>query len=330
MTPHIKLLREAAADIRPASFSEFTGQDRQKARLQTALQSALARQDAVGHILLTGPPGLGKTTLARLIASEMRTKLLVVNGATVDTLADLSSYLVQVDAGDVVFIDEIHRLLRPLEEMLYPIMEDFEGDVVLNKKLMRLRFPQFTIVGATTRAGLVSKPLFTRFQLVEQLDFYTVEELTGIVSRSALVLGLQLADGVSVDIARRSRGTARIANNILSRVRDYAIVAGSMAVDAGLAATALAMLDLDANGLTLLDRRLLAAIIEKFGGGPVGVGSLAIALGEEPDTLAEAVEPHLIRQGLLKRTPQGRVATAEAFTLLGLTPKAAEVEVKLM
>ena len=292
--------------------------------------AAKAREDAIAHVLLTGPPGLGKTTLAGIIAAEMGTRLLVASGPGLETTEDITRHLITLEPGDVFFIDEIHRLQRTLEEFLYPVMEDFEGDIVFRGSPAHVRFPQFTVIGATTRSGLVSKPMLTRFPIVEHLDFYEVADLTCIVARSAEIMGLNMDPDAAVEIARRSRGTARIANNLLSRIRDYAYATGAAVIDCGTAVAGLDMLDIDGQGLTLLDRRLLRLIVEKFGGGPAGVGSLAVALGEEPDTLSHTVEPYLIRLGLMARTPQGRVATQSAFELLGIKPTSEESGVSLM
>jgi len=279
------------------------------------------RQDALPHVLLTGPPGLGKTTLAGIVAAELGTSLKTSNAPSLETSEDITRHLITLEPGDVFFIDEIHRLQRTLEEFLYPIMEDFEGDIVFNGQPAHVRFPQFTLIGATTRSGLVSKPMLTRFPIVEHLDFYTKDELTAVVARSALILGIGLDLDSAAEIAQRSRGTARIANNILGWVRDYALSFGLATIDAKTTRKAMSMLDIDERGLTLLDRRLLRMVVDKFDGGPVGVGSLAVALGEEPDTLQESVEPYLIRQGLLARTPRGRRATRSTYAILGIEYK---------
>ena len=308
--------------LRPAMFSDFVGQERVKERLEIAVQAARQRSEALDHLLLSGPPGLGKTTLANIIAKAMGASLKSTSGPTIEKAGDLAGLLTNLEEGDVLFIDEIHRLQKTIEEYLYPAMEDFKLDIIIdqgpNARSVRLNLPRFTLVGATTRSGLLTAPLLTRFPLRERVDYYEAEQLRHIVVRSARLLGVEIASDGALDIARRSRGTPRIANNLLRRVRDYAQVRGDGRITAELADRALAMLEIDREGLDEMDKRILEAIIVKFGGGPVGVASLAVAVGEEPDTLEEVYEPYLIMQGYLKRTPQGRVANELSYRTLGL------------
>ncbi|MCP5516671.1 MAG: Holliday junction branch migration DNA helicase RuvB [Verrucomicrobiales bacterium] len=308
--------------LRPAMFSDFVGQERVKERLEIAVQAARQRGEALDHLLLSGPPGLGKTTLANIIAKAMGASLKSTSGPTIEKAGDLAGLLTNLEEGDVLFIDEIHRLQKTIEEYLYPAMEDFKLDIIIdqgpNARSVRLNLPRFTLVGATTRSGLLTAPLLTRFPLRERVDYYEAEQLRHIVVRSARLLGVEIASDGALDIARRSRGTPRIANNLLRRVRDYAQVRGDGRITAELADRALAMLEIDREGLDEMDKRILEAIIVKFGGGPVGVASLAVAVGEEPDTLEEVYEPYLIMQGYLKRTPQGRVANELSYRTLGL------------
>lgn len=312
--------------LRPAMFSDFVGQERVKERLEIAVQAARQRSEALDHLLLSGPPGLGKTTLANIIAKAMGANLKSTSGPTIEKAGDLAGLLTNLEAGDVLFIDEIHRLQKTIEEYLYPAMEDFKLDIIIdqgpNARSVRLNLPRFTLVGATTRSGLLTAPLLTRFPLRERVDYYEAEQLRHIVVRSARLLGVEIANDGALDIARRSRGTPRIANNLLRRVRDYAQVRGDGRITAELADRALAMLEIDREGLDEMDKRILEAIIVKFGGGPVGVASLAVAVGEEPDTLEEVYEPYLIMQGYLKRTPQGRVANELSYRKLGLAREA--------
>ena len=310
--------------LRPGAFSEFTGQNKVKERLDIAVQAAKKRNDSLDHILLSGPPGLGKTTLAGILAREMGGELKVTSGPTIDKAADLAGLLTNLNQGDVLFIDEIHRLQKNIEEYLYPAMEDFTLDIIIdqgpNARSVRLDLPKFTLIGATTRSGLLTAPLLTRFPVRERLDYYRGDDLESIVLRSARLLEVETDSGGAAEIARRSRGTPRIANNLLRRVRDYAQVKAEGKIDRMTADKALAMLEIDEDGLDEMDKRILEAITIKFGGGPVGLSSLAVAVGEESDTLEEVYEPYLILEGYLNRTPQGRVATEASYKKLGLNP----------
>jgi Holliday junction DNA helicase RuvB len=308
--------------LRPAAFAEFTGQPKVKERIEIAVEAAKRRGEALDHVLLSGPPGLGKTTLAHIIAQAMGTSLKATSGPTIEKAGDLAGLLTNLEEGDVLFIDEIHRLQKTIEEYLYPAMEDFKLDIIIdqgpNARSVRLTLPRFTLIGATTRSGLLTAPLLTRFPIRERLDYYRADQLLQIVIRSARLLGIEIDEHGAVQIARRSRGTPRIANNLLRRVRDYAQVRGDGRITAEIADRALAMLEIDENGLDDMDKRILEAVIVKFSGGPVGVSSLAVAVGEEPDTIEEVYEPYLIMEGFLKRTPQGRVATELSYKKLGL------------
>jgi Holliday junction DNA helicase RuvB len=310
--------------LRPSLFSEFTGQPKVKERLEITVAAAKQRGEAIDHILLSGPPGLGKTTLANIIAKAMGANLKSTSGPTIEKAGDLAGLLTNLEAGDVLFIDEIHRLQKTIEEYLYPAMEDFKLDIIIdqgpNARSVRLNLPRFTLIGATTRSGLLTAPLLTRFPVRERLDYYHAEQLEQIVVRSARLLDIEIEASGAREIARRSRGTPRIANNLLRRVRDFAQVRGDGRISADIADRSLAMLEIDENGLDEMDKRILEAVITKFSGGPVGVGSLAVAVGEEPDTLEEVYEPYLIMEGYLKRTSQGRVATELSYQKLGLKP----------
>ncbi|RTZ68529.1 MAG: Holliday junction branch migration DNA helicase RuvB [Verrucomicrobia bacterium] len=315
---------DAALDgtLRPGAFSEFTGQLKVKERLGIAVEAAKQRSEALDHILLSGPPGLGKTTLAGILAREMGSDMKVTSGPIIEKAADLAGLLTNLNQGDVLFIDEIHRLQKNIEEYLYPAMEDFTLDIIIDQgpsaRSVRLNLPKFTLIGATTRSGLLTAPLLTRFPVRERLDYYVADDLQTIVRRSAGLLNVEIDTDGSAEVARRSRGTPRIANNLLRRVRDYAQVKGDGRIDGGTADRAMAMLEIDEDGLDEMDKRILEAIIVKFSGGPVGLSSLAVAVGEEPDTLEEVYEPFLILEGYLNRTPQGRVATEASFNKLGL------------
>jgi holliday junction DNA helicase RuvB len=308
--------------LRPSLFSEFTGQAPVKERLEIAVQAAKQRGEALDHLLFSGPPGLGKTTLAYIIAKAMGTNIKCTSGPTIEKAGDLAGLLTNLEEGDVLFIDEIHRLQKTIEEYLYPAMEDFKLDIIIdqgpNARSVRLNLPRFTLVAATTRSGLLTAPLLTRFPIRERLDYYQSDNLKSIVTRSANLLGIGIDAEGSMEIAKRSRGTPRIANNLLRRVRDYAQVKGDGRITGAVADKALAMLAIDQNGLDEMDKRILETIITKFNGGPVGVGSLAVAVGEEPDTIEEVYEPFLIMEGYLNRTPQGRVATELSYRKLGL------------
>jgi holliday junction DNA helicase RuvB len=310
--------------LRPSLFSEFTGQAKVKERLEIAVQAARQRGEPLDHILLSGPPGLGKTTLANIIAKAMDATVKSTSGPTIEKAGDLAGLLTNLEEGDVLFIDEIHRLQKTIEEYLYPAMEDFKLDIIIdqgpNARSIRLNLPRFTLVGATTRSGLLTAPLLTRFPIRERVDYYQTEQLQQIVIRSARLLNIEIEEPGALEIARRSRGTPRIANNLLKRVRDYAQVRADGRVTAPVADKALVILEIDENGLDEMDKRILETIIVKFGGGPVGLGSLAVAVGEEPDTLEEVYEPYLIMEGYLNRTPQGRVATELGYKKLKLSP----------
>jgi Holliday junction DNA helicase RuvB len=308
--------------LRPSLFSEFVGQANVKERLEIAVQAAKQRGEALDHLLFSGPPGLGKTTLAHIISKSMGAGLKCTSGPTIEKAGDLAGLLTNLEEGDVLFIDEIHRLQKTIEEYLYPAMEDFKLDIIIdqgpNARSVRLNLPRFTLIGATTRSGLLTAPLLTRFPIRERLDYYQAEQLQKIVARSANLLAIEIEPQGAQEIARRSRGTPRIANNLLRRVRDYAQVRSDGKITAPVADQALAMLAIDQNGLDEMDKRILETIVVKFGGGPVGLNSLAVAVGEESDTLEEVYEPFLIMEGYLNRTPQGRVATELSYQKLGL------------
>lgn len=308
--------------LRPSAFADFTGQAKVKERLEIAVEAAKRRGDPLDHILLCGPPGLGKTTIANILAKAMGSNLKATSGPTIEKAGDLAGLLTNLEEGDVLFIDEIHRLQATIEEYLYPAMEDFKLDIIIdqgpNARSVRLNLPRFTLIGATTRSGLLTAPLLTRFPVRERLDYYEAEQLQRIVERAAKLLQVEVESGGALEIARRSRGTPRIANNLLRRVRDYAQVRSDGRITANLADKALAILEIDQNGLDEMDKRILETIVVKFGGGPVGVNSLAVAVGEEPDTLEEVYEPYLIMEGYINRTPQGRIATDLSYQKLGL------------
>jgi Holliday junction DNA helicase RuvB len=310
--------------LRPKRLAEYIGQDRVKASLSIFIEAAKGRGEPLDHVLLHGPPGLGKTTLASIIAAEMGVNLRITSGPAIERQGDLVSILTNLKPSDVLFIDEIHRLNRVVEEVLYSAMEDFAVDIVLGKgpaaRTMRINLPRFTLVGATTRLALLTGPLRDRFGTQLRLDFYTLEAMEEIVNRSADVLQVPISAEGADAVARRSRGTPRVANRLLKRVRDYAEVRGQGVITPELAADALSMLEIDALGLDDVDRRILHIIVDKFGGGPVGIDTLAAAISEETDTLMDVYEPYLIQLGFLQRTPRGRTATRGAYLHLGLEP----------
>ena len=329
MSDHERLTRADAdrdeqlfeQDLRPRSLAEYVGQERLRANLAVFLEAARQRREPLDHVLLYGPPGLGKTTLAYVIAREMGVDIRVTAGPSIERTGDLAAILTSLQAGDVLFIDEIHRLGRAVEEVLYPALEDRALDLIVGTgpgaRTVRLELPPFCLVGATTRAGLISSPLRDRFGIVHHLDFYTTEELAAIVARSARILGLSLEADGGLEIARRSRGTPRVANRLLRRVRDFAQVSGTGTITGAAAVDALERLEVDRRGLDELDRKLLGVILRSFDGGPVGIATLAAAVGEDAETLEEVYEPYLLQIGFLDRTPRGRRLTRLAREYLG-------------
>jgi Holliday junction DNA helicase RuvB len=308
--------------LRPRRLDEFVGQTALKEHLEILLEAARRRQQPVDHLLFAGPPGLGKTTMAGIVAAELGVALRVTSGPAIERAGDLAALLTNLDDGEVLFIDEIHRLSRVVEEVLYPAMEDFQLDIVIGKgpaaRSLRLDLPHFTLVGATTRTGLITGPLRDRFGFVARLDFYAPDELHAIVERAARILDVRLEPDGADEVARRARGTPRIANRLLRRVRDFAEVRGNGTVTRDVAHAALTLFEVDAAGLDKVDRAILDAVCGRFGGGPVGLSTLAISVGEEPETVEDVYEPYLLQLGLLKRTPRGRLATPAAFAHLGL------------
>jgi Holliday junction DNA helicase RuvB len=311
--------------LRPSRLDDFIGQDKLKSNLKIFIQAAKERGEALDHVLLYGPPGLGKTTLAHILANELSSSIRTTSGPALDKPGDLAGILTNLSDREVLFVDEIHRLNRVIEEYLYPALEDFKLDIIIDKgpnaRSVQLKLAHFTLVGATTRAGLLTSPLRARFGVVSRLDYYKPEELEKIIVRSSQVLGIVIENEAAREIARRSRGTPRIANRLLRRIRDFAQVSGNGAVDVEITKESLLRLDVDEVGLDDMDKQILYALINKFNGGPVGINTLAIAVGEPSDTLEEVYEPFLIQEGFLNRTPRGRVATDLAFNHLGLTPK---------
>ncbi len=313
------------ASLRPGKLSEFIGQDKLKSNLHVFIRAALERNESLDHVMFHGPPGLGKTTLANIIAKELDSDVRITSGPALERPADLAGILTNLKERDVLFIDEIHRLNRVIEEYLYPAMEDFTLDIIIDKganaRSVQLKLPRFTLVGATTRAGLITSPLRARFGVTFRLDFYTPEQLQLIVRRSAKILGIEIQKDAALEIARRSRGTPRIANRLLRRVRDFAQIAGQETISLPMSKDALMRMDVDEGGLDDMDKRIILSIIDKFNGGPVGLNTLAMSIGEESDTIEEVYEPYLIQEGFVQRTPRGRMATELAYEHFNRTQK---------
>lgn len=311
--------------IRPKTLADYTGQDHVCEQMSIFIEAARKRTDALDHVLIFGPPGLGKTTLANIIANEMDVNIKTTSGPVLEKAGDLAALLTNLEENDVLFIDEIHRLSPVVEEVLYPAMEDYQLDIMIGEgpaaRSIKLDLAPFTLVGATTRVGSLTSPLRDRFGIVQRLEFYNIEDLTDIIMRSAKYLNVEMVTEGALEIAKRARGTPRIANRLLRRVRDYAEIKSNGTVDEHIAALALDMLDVDKVGFDYMDRKLLEAIIDKFDGGPVGLDNLAAAIGEEKETIEDVIEPFLIQQGFLQRTPRGRIASNRAYEHLGFQPK---------